>query len=646
MDCSDLTNFTHAVTTTLMMTSVARIWHESLYSAKERHGGKFAFLTCLMLKLFCLCLIPVLVYTSSAVANINSGDSYQPAAIAGTSSLTGESAGRNEELLFYVDVATPPNYDTSIDAIDVFWSANIGDAAQFQENPQEVIVDGAGQAYLRFSVIGRFFESGTVVITARAFSNDPQIFQTVGNNEVDFTFDIEAPYSEQLTDPVGVNGENDVRENDVNGVNGVNGEPDTTMPSNVNLPLSVNQSEVMSACNSTTQAQAQAQLPEQLQGTCNLIGVMADPRSALDRVVPDEIFSIADTLTLTVDQQLGNIHSRIMAVRTGQRKAFDISALNLKLWDKTIPSVVLSQGSDALSKLAGGAASADSLRDSAVGVFTNGNISVGEVDGDGIQQNADISTSHFTLGADYRLSSNRVIGAALSIASDDTDFQADNGELEMQGFGLSAFGSWYKKDAGYADIIVDISQQKFDLTRRINLVGMADEFANGSTTATRFAVAVNVGRTIQRGANEFGPMARISIMQASVGEFTESSTLTSNSAGTALQVDSHQVSSARFAVGGEFKRVVNTKKAVLVPSARLLLHVENQTEKDAITASFVNDINNTEMRFQGAERDSSSLLLNLGTTAVFRGAQSAFINFQTRLQDERVSQNQVRPELS
>jgi outer membrane autotransporter protein len=584
-----------------------------------------------------LSLVLIFFYSSQAAANVELDESYQPAAITSTSQLVSSSAGGPEEFWSYVDIPVPADHEYVMDSIVVQWSADQPTAVEFREFQQEVIPGDSEFYFVRFSALSRFLSDGTILISATAFSNDETILQTAGANEVVFTFNIEAPYSEE--EEQGSSEEIAAEEQTPTE------QTDEQLSSDV--PLTINQRVAQAAMNSVCDTNTLAnQVQTQLQETCSTVALMADPRTALDRVVPEEIFSIADTLTRSVDQQLDYVQSRIMAVRAGQRKAFDLRALRLKLWDQTIPTVVLSQGSDTLAELVGGGASADGLRDSAIGVFTNGNISVGEVDGDGIQRNADISSNHLTIGADYRPGSNRVIGAALSIASDDTDFQGDNGALDMQGFGLSAFASWYKQDKGYADIIVDISRQEFDLTRRINMDGQADEFANGSTDATRFTLAVNLGRTIQRGANEFGPVARISIMQASVGQFTESSTLAVNAentgAGTALRVDSQKVSSARFAVGGEFKRVVNTKLAVFVPSLRLLLDVENQTEKDAITASFVNDIDASEMRFGGAERDSMSLLLNLGTTAVLRGAQSAFVNFQTRMQDDRVKQSQVR----
>ena len=558
-----------------------------------------------------------------AVAQSVIDDTYRPVDISELE-LDGEenSVTVGDEIWIYVEryVSRASDAQTVLESTEVEWISTPDTAIEFLDENKYTYTDDSLDEYVALGVLVRFLESGNANITATGYSNE----ENLPNNDgviVEFNFSV-AP-------------ENSANENTTDAVELTPNQRTT-------------QATLINACiaNSATSTQTQAQ--ERMQTTCDALELLDDPTSALDRVVPDELFAIGDTLVATVDQQLSNVQARINAVRVGQRQAFDVSGVNLRLWNQQIPGTVLSQATSALMQSGGGGASSDDvadgigIEDSDFGVFVNGNVSVGDIDGDNIQQNADISTSILTLGADYRLSNNRVIGAALSVESDDTDFRGDDSKLDMQGFGLTAFGSWYIQDKGYADLIVNISQNEFDLSRQINLPGQTDEYANGSSHATRFAVAVNLGRTIQRGPAEYGPLARVSIMQASVGSFTETSSLADTGAGTTLRVDSHTVSSARFAVGGEFKYVINTTKAVLVPYSRLLFDVENQTDKETITASFVNDTTATDMRITGAKRDATSLLFKLGTTAVFKGAQSAFIDLETRLLDERVTQTQVQ----
>ena len=599
-----------------------------LFAIRRQHGNRYP--------LVALCpLLVSLIITTLAMDVAAQSDTDNPFVQVDIDKLdttdnSDTAAVVGDEIWLYVqrDVSSS-DPQAAAESTIVEWTASQDTAVEFLEEDKYTYTDESSIERVALGILVRFLEPGSNTVTATGFSNGEDAFFGDGIR-ARFGFQVAAAdeASENVTEPVALT---------VNQRTAQTGLIDACDAIDSN-------STDNDAANAQTQAQAR------ILATCDALELLDDPASALDRVVPDEFFSIGDTLVATVDQQLNNVQARLNAVRLGQRNAFDVSGLNLQLWDQQISGTILSQATSALMQSAGGGGGASNdevddginIKDSNFGVFVNGSISVGEMDGDDIQQNADTSTSILTLGADYRLSSDRVIGAALSVENDDTDFQGDDGGLDMQAFGLTVFGSWYKQDKGYADIIGNLSQSNFDLSRQINLPGQSDEFANGSANATRFAVAVNVGRTIQRGAAEFGPLARISIMQASVGGFTETSSLADNGAGTTLNVDSHSVSSARFAVGGEFKYVINTTKAVLVPYTRLLLDLESQTEKDAITASFVNDPTATDMRFTGAERDATSLLFRLGTTAVFKGAQSAFIDLETRLLNDRVKQTQVQ----
>jgi len=69
---------------------------------------------------------------------------------------------------------------------------------------------------------------------------------------------------------------------------------------------------------------------------------------------------------------------------------------------------------------------------------------------------------------------------------------------------------------------------------------------------------------------------------------------------------------------------------------------ESETDKGLITASFINDPDNNRMQLSGTKRDSSAVLVNVGTALVFAHSQSAFVYFETRAQDELLSQHRVR----
>lgn len=475
-----------------------------------------------------------------------------------------------------------------------------------------------------------FLEATTVTVTVRGFdeATGPNDSTRPGFNEVVYTFNVLEGSREDI-EPVPIAG-------DIQPVS-----------NSLTKNQQATQTAFSRACAALPTGSSEGDTDGQfsLRNTCSELALQSDMATSLDRLAAEELFAMGDSLVTTADHQLSNVQSRIRTVRQGKRDTVDISALSLRLWDQNISGSVLEQSKNALTQLAGGGASSDDVQiDSPIGFFANGNIAVGSVDGDGIQRDAGISTNSLSVGADYRIDNNVVVGTAIGIVNDKADFKGDNGDMSMSGFNLTGFGTWYEQDVGYADMVVDISKNDFDLDRRINLPGRADEFASGNTSGTRFTLAINAGRTFQRGATEFGPTFQLSVMKASIDGFNETSSLGNGIAasGTTLNVDKQSITSTRFSLGGEVRHAINTSKAVFVPSISVKLQKENETDKDAITARFTSDESTNDVEFIGTTRDSSVLLLSVGTTAVFPGSQSAFVYYDMRAQDDFASSNRLR----
>jgi len=485
-----------------------------------------------------------------------------------------------------------PNSSWQSELLDVFWVAEPANAAR--------IITPIPTDFVEQPVTVEFLKATRVTITAYAYVDESLGFDFIQNDEDDGVF---REFTNRVSYIFNVQG------NDETTPDAQQPEEGEETPAQLNVNQRSTQTVFDRACVATRQSLDEASSIKQVRfiETCDALALQDDVVQSMDNIAAEELFAISDSLTVTADYHISSIQSRLTAVRSGQRKGFDVSNVNLTMWDERIPGSVLSAGMDTLINSSGDGASA--FEDSLLGFFASGAISFGEIDGKGIQRNADINTTGLTLGADYRLTESRIVGAALGIVSDTTDFTGNNGDLNMDGFSLSLFGTWHKADKGYADFIVELGQNDFELSRRMNLPDAPDEFALGKTNATRMAFSLNVGRSLRSGAIEFGPSLRINFTRASIDGFTESSSLGSSGAATELSVDAQSVTSIRFAVGGEIKRPISTTKAVFVPTARLDFEVENKTDKGVITARFANDENNNPLSFQGTERDNNALVL-------------------------------------
>lgn len=95
-------------------------------------------------------------------------------------------------------------------------------------------------------------------------------------------------------------------------------------------------------------------------------------------------------------------------------------------------------------------------------------MSVGTADGEDNQRNADIQSSGLTIGVDYRLSENAVVGAGLGIANSTSDFTTNEGTADLSAVSITLFGTWYEADKVYLDAVLDVGRNSYDDKRRIN----------------------------------------------------------------------------------------------------------------------------------------------------------------------------------
>lgn len=382
-----------------------------------------------------------------------------------------------------------------------------------------------------------------------------------------------------------------------------------------------------------------------LQSTCRALETrLADGTlaPALDRLAPEELFTLGDSVIDTTDLQITNVYSRINAIRSGRTDSVDVSGLSLDVRGELIPGSVVEAAQNALPS--GGAASADGLSGYGprLGVFANGALSVGEVDGDDNQRNADISTTGLTIGLDYRVSANSVIGVGFGIANNETEFTGDEGRIDLSSFNVSLFATYYEENSGYVDVVLDAGRNQFDIERRIDLPGTTRRMARGSTDASVLAVTLGAGFDKNYGAIEFGPYARLSVVNASVDAYEETADSEGQGSGSVLSVASHSIRSTTASIGAQISRPVSTRSGVFVPQLRVEGEIELVDKKDGIKATFQHDPTQTEFEVNGNPRDESYLNIGLGSSFLFASGRSGYVFYETRAAHDFVTQHWLK----
>ena len=156
-------------------------------------------------------------------------------------------------------------------------------------------------------------------------------------------------------------------------------------------------------------------------------------------------------------------------------------------------------------------------------VWSEGSITIGEVDADGLSSLRDVQTNGITFGIDNKIDANHMLGAALRIGKDDVDIGSSGHKLETDTYSLSLYGTMPYDDKTYIDGTLGISVLDMDHTRKHasgTLIGSRDgkqlfgsivynaELEKDELTLTPYG-RLDGGYTILSSYNDSGTVAAI-----------------------------------------------------------------------------------------------------------------------------------------
>jgi len=397
---------------------------------------------------------------------------------------------------------------------------------------------------------------------------------------------------------------------------------------------------------------------------------------AMDALLPEEYFTIADASVDLADLQVSNVYSRLLAIRSRQLRGsaakIDLSGLSLKLFGESIPSIVPDTAVNSALNYVRSYGSSDTQNDehndgrasggssgssyiSPWGFFANGSIAIGEADSTETEVGQDFNTRGLTAGVDYMINDNTVVGAALGVTRHTSDFRGQRGSNDLDGTYLSIFASRFNPKGGYLDAIVEVGNNQYDLSRQINLditnpeIGSSlqstDElqFADGETSANSFALTIGAGVDKEFKGYQLGPYGRLSFTRAEVDGFSESARFQDRAGiGYVLSIQDYSIRSTRLALGGQVSKTLNTKRGVFLPQLRIEAEFENEDQPDSITSSFRFDPTDSEFTIDGDENDSFVVNYSFGGSAVFKNGKSGFLFYEGQAAHETVTQHRLK----
>ena len=333
------------------------------------------------------------------------------------------------------------------------------------------------------------------------------------------------------------------------------------------------------------------------------------------------------------NRQFDNITSRMASLRSG---ATGISAagLNLQYKELSLPASLFASQSDTPS---GGSAGEDGpLLIGKLGIFINGSVSFGDKASTSNELGFDVDTTGLTVGADYRFSNKFIAGGSIGYINNETDFDANRGGMDVDGYTLSVYSTYYHDENTYLDAIGSLGWNDFNNRRSVNIgvSGIPTAEVKGDSSGQEFALSVGGGYDFYHKSLSFGPVARINYIRADIGSYSESS-----STGYELNYDSQDVESLTSILGGQLSYAISTSSGIFTPQFIFEWAHEFKNDSRFITARFLYDTSSTPLPFNLQTDDPERNYFNLGVglSATFAAGKSAFIYYETNLQRDDIN---------
>lgn len=368
---------------------------------------------------------------------------------------------------------------------------------------------------------------------------------------------------------------------------------------------------------------------------------VSDPNAvsdALTAMLPDVAQTQADTGRAAAGAQFENLNTRMMGLRSGApMPALSFSGLTLAMAGGRLP----------LGQLGAALLAVDSMpaqEQSSFGkwgLFVSGNIGRGEFDPTRLTPRYDFDVAGLTAGLDYRWSDTLVLGVALGYTQQDTLLADGLGSVEMQGFSVSGYGTWYRGNDWYLDSALTYGANRYDQERSIAYVlptEVVNQTAVASSDGTNLSATVTFGRDFSLRGWTFGAYGRAAYSRLGFDAFEEEVDAALNGSGLALRVESRTLTGLSSTLGGKASFAHSASWGVLVPQMDLEWVKEYGSDAEAFRGFFVDDPTATPILVLGDDLDSSYLRVSLGLSMVLTQGRSGFLTYERILARSGVSQ--------
>lgn len=233
-------------------------------------------------------------------------------------------------------------------------------------------------------------------------------------------------------------------------------------------------------------------------------------------------------------------------------------------------------------------------------VWSEGNITLGEVDANGDSSLRDVKTNGITFGIDNKIDANHILGLALRIGKDNVDVGSLGNALDTDTYSLSLYGTMPYDDKTYIDGTLGISLLDMNLTR-----SHASGTLTGSREGKQLFGSLVYSAALEENLIKITPYGRIDGGYTILSSFSDTGTV------AAIKYDEQKITSAMISLGILVDDEIEISNFKLNRYGRLEYGKDISSSSDA-TVSYV-AVPNTKYILSIDDEESNNIRAAFGT---------------------------------
>ncbi|MFC1749890.1 autotransporter outer membrane beta-barrel domain-containing protein [Pseudomonadota bacterium] len=280
-------------------------------------------------------------------------------------------------------------------------------------------------------------------------------------------------------------------------------------------------------------------------------------------------------------------------------------------------------------RISGGAASAEALLGKGLAVFGTFQYNDGDRDKTSAEEAYDWSATSLSLGGDYRIKNNFIVGGIVGISNNDTSFASNRGSMDAESLSLAAYGSYYGAK-GYLDWMLTYGDFDYTTSRHVLFLAV-DTTTVGVSEGDQWGLNLSGGTDFFVGDKTVSPYLGFAYVDTSIDSYTEQ-----GGGSYSYIVAGQDTISSVSNVGVRISQAKSYPWGVLSPSAHLEWLHEFRSDARTINSSFAID---PSLAFNSSTDDPDRSYFNVGVavSATMPGGRSAFLSVSSVLKQQHVS---------